>query len=164
MPVKILMVCLGNICRSPMAEGIMQAKIKKYKLDAEVDSAGFEPFHAGDAPDFRAIRVMKQHGIDISGQRSRVFRASDFDAFDRIFVMDSENYRDVKSAARHEKYDHAPVGSWSGSLYSKCSPIQGNRCGRQTQAESLQNRHHPQFSNLTTAPVESHRRPLATSR
>lgn len=102
MPVKILMVCLGNICRSPMAEGIMQAKIKKYTLDAEVDSAGFEPFHAGDAPDFRAIRVMKQHGIDISGQRSRVFRASDFDAFDRIYVMDSVNYHDVKSAARHE--------------------------------------------------------------
>jgi protein-tyrosine phosphatase len=99
---KILMVCLGNICRSPMAEGIMQAKIEKYKLDAEVDSAGFEPFHSGDAPDFRAVRVMKQHGIDISGQRSRLFRESDFDAFDYIFVMDSVNYKDVKSVAKHE--------------------------------------------------------------
>jgi protein-tyrosine phosphatase len=96
---KILMVCLGNICRSPMAEGIMQAKIEKYKLDAEVDSAGFEPFHAGDAPDFRAIRVMKQHGIDISRQRSRLFRKSDFEVFDRIYVMDSGNYKDVESEA-----------------------------------------------------------------
>jgi protein-tyrosine phosphatase len=98
---KILMVCLGNICRSPMAEGIMQAKIEKYKLDIEVDSAGFEPFHAGDAPDFRAIRVMKQHGIDISGQRSRLFRELDFDVFDRIYVMDSENYKAVKSLDRN---------------------------------------------------------------
>jgi protein-tyrosine phosphatase len=98
---KILMVCLGNICRSPIAEGIMQDKIEKYKLDAEVDSAGFEPFHAGDAPDFRAIKVMKQHGIDISGQRSRIFRVSDFDVFDRIYVMDSGNFSDVKSKAKN---------------------------------------------------------------
>jgi protein-tyrosine phosphatase len=101
-PAKILMVCLGNICRSPMAEGIMQAKIKKYKLDVEVDSAGFEPFHSGDAPDFRAVKVMKEHGMDISGQRSRLFLESDFDDFDRIYVMDSGNYKDVKSVARSE--------------------------------------------------------------
>lgn len=79
----------------------MQAKIKKYKLDAEVDSAGFEPFHTGDAPDFRAVRIMKQHGIDISGQRSRLFKPSDFDAFDFIFVMDSGNYKDVQSVAKN---------------------------------------------------------------
>lgn len=96
------MVCLGNICRSPMAEGIMKAKIEKYKLDAEVDSAGFEPYHTGDAPDFRAIRVMKQHGIDISGQRSRLFRISDFDYFDRIYVMDSGNFKDVKSVSKND--------------------------------------------------------------
>jgi protein-tyrosine phosphatase len=97
---KILMVCLGNICRSPMAEGQMRAKIEKYKLNAEVDSAGFEAFHSGDEPDSRAIRVMKKHGIDISGQQSRIFRKSDFDVFDRIYVMDSGNYRDVKSVAQ----------------------------------------------------------------
>lgn len=77
----------------------MQTKIEKYKLDAEVDSAGFEPYHAGDAPDFRATRIMKQHGIDISGQRSRLFRESDFTDFDRIYVMDSGNFQDVKSLA-----------------------------------------------------------------
>lgn len=98
---KILMVCLGNICRSPMAEGLMHSKIKKYKLAAEVDSAGFESFHTGDPPDFRAIREMKQHGIDITQQKSRLFRKSDFETFDRIYVMDSGNYNDVKSAARH---------------------------------------------------------------
>ena len=93
------MVCLGNICRSPMAEGIMRARIEKHKLDAEVDSAGFESFHTGDAPDFRATREMKRHGIDISGQRSRLFKKTDFDEFDRIYVMDSVNYKDVKSVA-----------------------------------------------------------------
>lgn len=100
---KILMVCLGNICRSPMAEGIMQAKIKKYKVDATVDSAGFEPFHTGDLPDYRAIKVMNHHGIDITGQRSRLFRKSDFDTFDRIYVMDKGNYNDVRSMANNQQ-------------------------------------------------------------
>ena len=91
------MVCLGNICRSPMAEGIMRAKIEKYKLDAEVDSAGFESFHTGEPPEFRATREMTRHGSDISGQHSRLFRKTDFDDFDRIYVMDNINFQDVKS-------------------------------------------------------------------
>ncbi len=99
MPVKILMVCLGNICRSPMAEGLMQAKIQRHKLGAEVDSAGFERFHTGDAPDYRATTTMKTHGIDISGQVARQFRKSDFDTFDLIYVMDQNNFNDVKSLA-----------------------------------------------------------------
>ncbi len=99
---KILMVCLGNICRSPIAEGIMRSKIEKYNLLAEVDSAGFESFHTGDAPDFRAIKVAKKHGIDISGIRSRLFQKSDFETFDRIYVMDSGNYNDVKSLAENK--------------------------------------------------------------
>jgi len=82
-----------------MAEGLMRSKIEKYKLDAEVDSAGFESFHTGDAPDFRAIRTMKQFGIDISQLQSRLFHKRDFDDFDRIYVMDSVNYNDVKSMA-----------------------------------------------------------------
>ena len=96
------MVCLGNICRSPIAEGIMRSKIEKYNLLAEVDSAGFESFHTGDAPDFRAIKVAKKHGIDISGIRSRLFQKSDFETFDRIYVMDSGNYNDVKSLAENK--------------------------------------------------------------
>jgi len=106
---KVLMVCLGNICRSPMAEGLMQAKIEKYNLDMQVDSAGFEPFHTGDPPDYRAVSEMQNHGIDISHQRARLFNRSDFDTFDRIYVMDSNNYTDVKSvtmdAAHMQKVD-----------------------------------------------------------
>lgn len=98
---KILMVCLGNICRSPMAEGLMQEKIDKYKLDAVVDSAGFEPFHKGDSPDHRAQHIMFRHNINISGQRSRLFSVHDFDKFDYIYVMDRYNYQDIKSAARN---------------------------------------------------------------
>jgi protein-tyrosine phosphatase len=82
-----------------MAEGLMRAKIKKYQLDAEVDSAGFEAFHTGDAPDYRATQVMRQHGIDITSQQSRLFRKSDFETFDCIYVMDSGNYSDVRSKA-----------------------------------------------------------------
>jgi protein-tyrosine phosphatase len=132
-PTKILMVCLGNICRSPMAEGMMQAKIEKYKLDAEVDSAGFEPFHTGDAPDFRAARVMKQHGIDISGQRSRLFRVSDFDDFDHIYVMDSGNYKDVKSVAKNgvhmQKVDYILNISNPGSNEPVPDPYYGGEQG-----------------------------------
>lgn len=96
------MVCLGNICRSPMAEGLMKAKIAKYGLKAVVDSAGFEPFHTGDPPDRRAILTLQEQGIDISGQQSRLFRVTDFDRFDRIYVMDNNNYLDVKSMARSD--------------------------------------------------------------
>ncbi len=126
---KILMVCLGNICCSPMAEGIMQAKIEKYKIDAEVDSAGFEPFHSGDAPDFRATRVMKKHGIDISGQRSRLFRETDFNVFDRIYVMDSNNYNDVKSVSKNsiqmQKVDYILNISHPGSNKPVPDPFYG---------------------------------------
>jgi len=132
-PMKILMVCLGNICRSPMAEGIMQAKIKKYNLDVQVDSAGFEPYHTGDAPDFRAVRVMKQHGIDITGQRSRLFRKSDFAVFDRIYVMDSGNYQDVKAAATNmdqiRKVDYLLNASYPGTNKAVPDPYYGGDQG-----------------------------------
>ncbi len=98
---KILMVCLGNICRSPMAEGLMRAKIEKYNISAEVDSAGFEPFHTNDKPDYRACEVMQNHGISIHKQRARLFKISDFDTFDKIYVMDSGNYRDVINTTRN---------------------------------------------------------------
>ncbi|MFA5973536.1 MAG: low molecular weight protein-tyrosine-phosphatase [Lentimicrobiaceae bacterium] len=130
---KILMVCLGNICRSPMAEGIMRAKIEKYKLSAEVDSAGFESFHTGDAPDFRATKVMKKHGIDISGQRARLFRKSDFDTFDRIYVMDSGNFQDVKSAAQNPdqmlKVDYIMNTSYPGRNKPVPDPYYGGNEG-----------------------------------
>ena len=133
---KILMVCLGNICRSPMAEGLMRAKIEKYNLSAEVDSAGFEALHSGDEPDSRAIRVMKQHGIDISGQQSRLFRKSDFDDFDRIYVMDCGNYSDVKAVASSreqlQKVDYILNVIHPGSKKPVPDPFYGGNDGFET--------------------------------
>ena len=96
---KVLMVCLGNICRSPLAEGILQHLIDKEGLDWEVDSAGTSNWHAGDRPDSRSIAEAAKHSIDISRQRSRHFKAKDFADFDLIYVMDSHNYNDVIALA-----------------------------------------------------------------
>jgi protein-tyrosine phosphatase len=97
---KILMVCLGNICRSPLAEGILRHLADEKGLNWEVDSAGTGNWHVGDPPDRRSVKVARQHGIDISGLRGRQFQVADFDEFDRIFVMDLDNYRDVLRKAR----------------------------------------------------------------
>lgn len=97
---KILMVCLGNICRSPIAEGILRARALDADLPLIVDSCGFERYHLGDAPDKRAIDICKTNGIDISGHRQRLFKVEDFDRFDRIYIMDANNYKDVKRMAR----------------------------------------------------------------
>ena len=100
---KILMVCLGNICRSPLAEGIMQHLAKESGLDWEVDSASTGNWHIGEGPDRRSTRTAANHGIDISGQLCRLFRVSDFDKFDVIFVMDKSNLCDILAMARNEE-------------------------------------------------------------
>lgn len=97
MPVKILMVCLGNICRSPLAEGILQSKLPRDKF--VVDSAGTGDWHIGRQPDSRSIAVAKSNGLDISRQRGRLFTATDFETNDYIFVMDNSNYKDVMRLA-----------------------------------------------------------------
>lgn len=89
------MVCLGNICRSPLAEGIMRHKAIRHGLNWIVDSAGTGFWHVGELPDQRSIATARQHGIDITGQRARQFEAADLERFDRIFVMDTQNLRDV---------------------------------------------------------------------
>lgn len=128
---KILMVCLGNICRSPIAEGILRHKLLVHKLDAEVDSCGFEAFHNGDRPDRRGIETAKQHGIDISGLRARLFNPEDFDRFDHIYVMDVNNYRDVASVARTKddlkKVDFIMNLSEPGSNLAVPDPYYGGR-------------------------------------
>lgn len=101
---KILMVCLGNICRSPLAEGIMKQKIREAELDWMVDSAGTGHWHAGQLPDRRSIVTAGQHGIDITDQRARQFQILDFERFDKIFVMDTQNLRDVLRLARTEEH------------------------------------------------------------
>ena len=97
---KILMVCTGNICRSPMAEGIARALLKAAKRDdISVDSAATHAYHTGDAPDPRARRVMRAHGMPIDDLRARVFNLDDFNRFDRILVADRRNYQDVTALA-----------------------------------------------------------------
>ncbi|MFA7615696.1 MAG: low molecular weight protein-tyrosine-phosphatase [Weeksellaceae bacterium] len=91
---KILMVCLGNICRSPLAEGIMRSKLGDHIL---IDSAGTGDWHAGEHPDRRAITVAKNHGVDISKLRARQVSLSDFDEFDLIFAMDESNFRNLQN-------------------------------------------------------------------
>ncbi len=92
---RILMVCLGNICRSPLAHGILSHKAYKENLPIIVDSAGTGNWHVGSPPDPRSIAVAKKHGIDISKQRARQFNTRDFNDFDQIFVMDKSNLTDV---------------------------------------------------------------------
>ena len=93
------MVCLGNICRSPLAEGIMQHLADKQGFNWQVDSAGTGGWHVGEGPDRRSVRVAREHGIDISRQVCRQFSKSDFELFDHIFVMDKYNLSDVQAMA-----------------------------------------------------------------
>lgn len=97
---KILMVCLGNICRSPIAEGVMRDTALQNGLSMVVDSAGTQGYHAGEAPDPRAIACMARHGLDIAGLRARKFQSGDFQEFDVIFTMDQNNYQAVLQLAR----------------------------------------------------------------
>lgn len=90
---KVLMVCLGNICRSPLAEGILQSKLSTESFF--VDSAGTGDWHIGSQPDKRSIAVAKKYNIDLTTQRARQFKISDFTNFDRIYVMDKSNYENV---------------------------------------------------------------------
>lgn len=94
------MVCLGNICRSPLAEGILKNKVDLEKVF--VDSAGTGDYHIGQKPDERSIVVAHQNGIDISGQRCRQFTPKDFNAFDRIYAMDKNNYANILAQAESE--------------------------------------------------------------
>ena len=100
---KILMVCLGNICRSPLAEGIMKAKVQAHNLDWKVDSAGTGAWHSGERPDSRSIHTGRSHGIEIAQQRARQVRQDDFDNFDLILAMDSSNYEDLLGLAKTDE-------------------------------------------------------------
>ncbi|MBL4752976.1 MAG: low molecular weight phosphotyrosine protein phosphatase [Flavobacteriales bacterium] len=101
---KILMVCLGNICRSPIAEGVLRHKVKQLGLDYQVDSAGTAAYHVGEQPDPRMQLTAQNHGIDISAQSARQFSYEDFDRFDVIYAMDDNNLQDILSLADSE--DH----------------------------------------------------------
>jgi len=97
---RILFVCLGNICRSPMAEGVFTHLAAERGLSLEFDSAGTGGWHAGEAPDRRMQQTAHGHGIDITGLRARKFERADFDRFDIIYAMDESNQRDILALAR----------------------------------------------------------------
>ena len=97
---KILMVCLGNICRSPLAEGILAHKTKH--LNIKVDSAGTAGYHIGKLPDERSIEIAEKYNIDLTKQRARQFSRADFDDFDIIYAMDTNNYTHLISLANNE--------------------------------------------------------------
>ena len=105
---KVLFICLGNICRSPMAHGIFRAKAEQHGLDFEVESAGTSSFHNGQTSDPRAIETLRSKGIDIMDLRSRLFVDTDFDEYDHIFTMDSQNQRDVMKMAENLNHKNLP--------------------------------------------------------
>ncbi|MCG8575821.1 MAG: low molecular weight phosphotyrosine protein phosphatase [Flavobacteriales bacterium] len=108
MKTRVLMVCLGNICRSPIAEGILRDRVQKEGLDIETDSAGTSSFHVGEKPDSRMRAAALKNGIDISDLRARQFVVSDFDEFDIIYAMDRSNYNNIMALARNAE-DEAKV-------------------------------------------------------
>ncbi len=110
------MVCLGNICRSPLAEGIMLKLIADNKLNLAVDSAGTSSYHTGEHPDNRSIANAARHGVDLRPLVARQFTVADFDAFDHIYVMDRSNLRDVLALARNDR-DKAKVTLLLDELY-----------------------------------------------
>jgi len=93
------MVCLGNICRSPLAEGILKSKSK----NIIVDSAGTAGYHIGNKPDIRSIEIAKKYNLDISNQRARQFNTNDFNIYDKIYAMDNDNYSKIISLAENQK-------------------------------------------------------------
>ena len=98
---KVLMVCLGNICRSPMAEGVFRNKALEKGVEISVDSCGTANYHVGEHPDPRSVKKSKEHGIDISNLIGRQFSYSDFIKFDIILTMDRDNYRNVIALAQN---------------------------------------------------------------
>ena len=102
--IKILCVCLGNICRSPLAEGIFRKQAEALGIAAEIDSCGTANYHVGESPDPRSIQKGKEYGIDISTLKGRQFSSKDFETFDVIFAMDLSNYRNILSLDEKSKY------------------------------------------------------------
>ncbi|TXH20254.1 MAG: low molecular weight phosphotyrosine protein phosphatase [Chitinophagaceae bacterium] len=110
------MVCLGNICRSPLAEGVLQHKADALGLNWQVDSAGTNQYHIGEPPHRSSQKVAKENGIDISKQRARKFIPEDFDHYDKIYVMATDVWRDVKYLAGN-KFDKNKIDYFLNELY-----------------------------------------------
>lgn len=113
---KILVVCLGNICRSPIAEGVLKKMSLEYNLGWTIDSAGTESFHIGEAPHVNSQRVCKEHGIDISGQRAAKFYHSEMEKYDLIYAMSVDVYNEIKAICGN-KFDEKKVDLFLNDLY-----------------------------------------------
>lgn len=113
---KVLMVCLGNICRSPMADGWLRKYAAELDLNLTVDSAGTANYHVGEKPDPRMRKWARDAGAPIDELRARQFHAGDFDAFDLIFAMDKSNHRNILSLARNDN-DRQKVRLYLNELY-----------------------------------------------
>lgn len=113
---KILMVCLGNICRSPLAEGILKHKAKKAGLNWQINSAGTNGYHVGEAPHPLSQKVARMNGIDICDQKARRFVKEDFDRYDKIYAMADDVIDDIRRIAR-EKYDQAKADLFLNELH-----------------------------------------------
>jgi protein-tyrosine phosphatase len=113
---RVLMVCLGNICRSPMADGWLRHKVRELGLGIVVDSAGTADYHCGSQPDHRMRRLSAEYGVNIEELRARQFTVEDFDDYDLIFVMDRSNRENVLKLARNEA-DKAKVRLYLDFLY-----------------------------------------------
>ncbi len=110
------MVCLGNICRSPMAEGILQDRARKAGLNWTVESAGTNGYHTGEPPHHLGIKVARENGVDISNQRSRRFMADDLEQFDRIYAMANDVLEDIKRISRN-KFNATKVDLFLNEVY-----------------------------------------------
>jgi len=113
---KILMVCLGNICRSPLAEGILKHKAKEAGLNWTVESAGTNGYHVGEAPHHLSQKVARLNGIDICNQKARRFVKEDFDRYDNIYAMADDVVDDIRRIAK-EKYDASKIDLFLNELY-----------------------------------------------
>lgn len=117
---KILFVCYGNICRSPLAEGVLRNKAVKAGLDIEFDSAATSNWHTGEKPDKRGIKTAALHGIDISEHKARQVKISDFDVFDIIVAMDKSNYSDLMNMSRNSN-DSKKIKLFLNLAYPNCN-------------------------------------------
>ena len=113
---KILMVCLGNICRSPLAEGVLRHKAKQAGLNWTIESAGTNGYHVGEAPHHLSQKIARLNGVDICEQKARRFVKEDFDRYDKIYAMADDVVDDIKRIAK-EKYDASKVDLFLNELY-----------------------------------------------
>lgn len=117
---RILMVCLGNICRSPIAEGVLQHKAKQHGLDWVIDSAGTNSYHIGEPPHKFSQKICKTYGIDISGQRARRFTREDFKRYDKIYAL-AEDVKDEIKSIGGAAADMSKVELLLNELHDNCN-------------------------------------------